>query len=109
VRAVVYALVAPLALFLAPVSASAGEVVKVSINDLAFAPAGLTVRVGDTVVWTNGDFVDHTATARNGDWDIMIPAGQAGSTTMGHVGTIDYYCRFHPGMTGTINVVAAKR
>ena len=51
-------------------SALAGEVVKVSIGDLAFAPANITVHVGDTIEWDNTDFVDHTATAKNGDWDV---------------------------------------
>ena len=45
---------------------AAGEVVRVAINDLAFSPAEVTAKVGDTIEWVNGDFVDHTATAKDG-------------------------------------------
>jgi plastocyanin len=32
-------------------------------------PAELTVARGDTVVWSNTDFVPHSTTARNSAWD----------------------------------------
>ena len=35
----------------------ASEVVKVSIGELTFKPADVTVHVGDEVEWVNGDFV----------------------------------------------------
>lgn len=88
--------------------ALAGEVVKVHISDLAFAPADITGRVGDTVEWVNGDFIDHTATAKSGDWDITIPAGTTGQVQLTRAATIEYFCRFHPGMTGTIHVAAGS-
>jgi plastocyanin len=87
-------------------SALGGEVVKVDISDLAFAPAEITARVGDTVEWDNGDFVDHTATAKSGDWDITIPAGKSGRVQLNREATIEYFCRFHPGMMGTIRVLS---
>jgi plastocyanin len=88
------------------VSALAGEIVQVKISDLAFGPAEITARVGDTIQWVNGDFVDHTATAKNGDWDVMIVAGKSAELQLTHAGSIDYFCRFHPNMTGTIHIVA---
>ena len=78
-----------------------------AVSDLAFAPSEITVRVGDIVEWANADFVDHTATAKSGDWDVLIPAGKSGRVELSRAGTVLYYCRFHPGMTGTIHVVAA--
>jgi plastocyanin len=89
--------------------ACAGEVVKVSIDDLAFQPADVTVRVGDRVEWVNDDFIDHTATATGGDWDVEIPVGASAGVELTRVGKIDYFCRFHPNMTGTIHVVGDKR
>ena len=94
---------------LSAAGAPAGEVVKVSIGDLAFAPAELTVHVGDTIEWDNADFVDHTATAKDGDWDVAIAAGKTGRVELHRAGTIAYYCRFHPNMTGTIKVLAAEQ
>ena len=81
----------------------AGEVVQVSISDLAFSPAEIRVNTGDTVEWVNNDFIDHTATG--GDWDVMIAAGQSARQQMTKTGTIKYFCRVHPDMTGTIHVV----
>jgi len=89
--------------------ALAGEVVKVSIDGLAFAPTEVTVHVGDTVEWDNADFVEHTATAKGGDMDVAIPAGKSGRVELSHPGTIAYYCRFHPNMTGTIKVLNADQ
>ena len=90
------------------VAAPAGEVVQVKINDLAFVPAEITVKVGDQVEWVNEDFIDHTATANSGEWDVMVPAGKSGQVQLGHAATITYFCRVHPGMTGTIHVSANR-
>jgi hypothetical protein len=38
-----------------------------------FVPAEVTAHVRDTIEWVNTDFVAHTATARDGAWDVVIP------------------------------------
>ena len=85
---------------------AAGEVVRVAINDLAFSPAEVTAKVGDTIEWVNGDFVDHTATDKGGAWDVAIAAGKSAQLALTTAGTFAYYCKFHPGMTGSIHVDA---
>lgn len=80
------------------------EVIQIKIADLAFTPSQVTAHVGDTVEWVNGDFVAHTATARNGAWDVMIPPKSSKSVVLKARGTVDYYCRFHPQMIGKITV-----
>jgi len=84
--------------------ALAGQAVQIKINSLAFAPTEVTARVGDTVEWVNEDFIDHTATAKNGDFDVTIPAGQSAQLQLTHAGTIEYFCRFHPNMTAKIQI-----
>jgi plastocyanin len=79
-------------------------VIEVKIKDLAFAPPQVTAHVGDTIKWVNGDFIAHTATARNGAWDVMIPANASKSVVLKAAGAVDYYCKFHPQMTGKIMV-----
>jgi plastocyanin len=86
----------------------AGEVVQVKIADLAFSPAEITIKEGDTIEWVNGDFIDHTATANNGAWDVLIAAGQSARQQFDHAGTSKYFCRVHPDMTGKVHVVAGK-
>lgn len=105
-RTIVVAVVAVFSAVAAPCAAG-GEVIKVSISDMTFSPAEVTVRVGDTVEWNNSDFVDHTATAKNSDWEVALPAGKSGGVELKHPGDVAYYCRFHPNMTGIIHVVAA--
>jgi plastocyanin len=85
-------------------SASAGEVIQIKMKKLVFEPAQVTVRVGDSIEWVNEDFIAHTATARNKDWDVNIPVNRSERVTVQRAGKIEYYCRFHPNMTGTINV-----
>lgn len=46
---------------------------RISMQDLVFAPAAAGAKVGDTVEWVNEDIFAHTATARNGDWDVTLP------------------------------------
>ena len=85
--------------------ATAGEIVRVPINDMAFSPGEITIKPGDTVEWVNNDFVDHTATAKDGGWDVLVGAGKSARLQFDHVGTTHYFCRFHPDMTGTVRVV----
>lgn len=86
-------------------SAPAGERARIVINDLDFAPSTVRVHVGDTVEWINKDIVEHTATARNGAFDVSTPKGRLASTRMNAVGRMEYFCRLHPNMVGVINVV----
>jgi plastocyanin len=84
--------------------ALAGEVVQVKISDLAFLPAEITVSVGDTVEWVNEDFIDHTATAKSGNWDVTVPAGKSAQVQINQSAPLAYFCRVHPNMTGTIHI-----
>jgi len=85
---------------------SAGEVARVTINGLAFSPPEIQAKVGDTIEWVNGDFVDHTATAKTGEWEVTIGAGKSAQLQLTHAGLLAYFCRIHPNMTGTIHVIA---
>jgi len=83
------------------------EVIQIVMDKMVFSPTETTASVGDTIEWVNNDILAHTATARNGDWDVAIAAKKTVSYVLKRAGSIDYYCRYHPNMTGRI-VVAAK-
>ena len=68
------------------------------------APAEVSAKVGDTIEWNNMDVLLHSATARNGDFDVNLPPKKTGSVVLKKAGTVDYYCRYHPNMKATINV-----
>ncbi len=92
-------------LVLAGASGSAGaEVIQIEMKQIAYAPAQVTAHVGDTIEWVNNDIVAHTATARNGAWNVMIAPNAKASVVLKSSGTIDYYCKFHPNMVGSITV-----
>ena len=84
-----------------PASAMA-QTITVTVKNMQFTPAAVTVHIGDTVTWINQDFVAHTTTARDGEWDIKVAPGKAGSVVMKSSGSFAYYCRFHPNMMGTV-------
>ncbi|QEN12514.1 cupredoxin domain-containing protein [Mycolicibacterium sp. ELW1] len=79
----------------------------VGITNFAFTPATLTVKVGDTVTWTNKDEEPHTVVA--GDGSFHSPGLDANATysfTFTKAGSFDYICSIHPFMRGTVVVSA---
>ena len=95
-----------LPLIFAAVSPAAAKTIQVTVQGIAFTPANISAQVGDTIEWTNKDFVLHSATARDHSWDINLPPNKTGRMVMKKAGAIAYYCRLHPNMTGTIEVKA---
>jgi plastocyanin len=78
------------------------ETIRIEAKGLVFSPAQVSAHVGDTIEWANGDFVAHTATARNHDWDVSLPPNSTRKIVLAKPGQVDYYCRFHPTMKGQI-------
>ena len=102
-------LLAALVLFvLGTIEIARGATHAVTIADLAFSPATLTITAGDTVTWTNQDQMIHTVTSTTGAFDSGdLDPGDAFSFTFTTPGTYDYLCTPHPFMTGQIVVQAA--
>ena len=84
---------------------AAAATLRVIIRDIAYHDVPAKAHVGDVIVWVNKDFVDHTATARDGGFDVVIPAGKTVRSTLRRAGKIAFTCRFHPQMTGVIAVL----
>ena len=78
--------------------------IQITSTDLVFAPAEVSARVGDTIEWINKDVFVHTATARNGDFDVMMPPKKTVTSVVTKAGTIEYYCRFHPNMKAVVTI-----
>jgi plastocyanin len=77
---------------------------EIEIDKLAFAPAPEVLHVNDRVEWVNADIFQHTATAADGSFDVDLPAGARARTILKRAGVVDYFCRFHPGMQGRLEV-----
>jgi plastocyanin len=85
------------------VSAHAATI-QISMENMVIAPAEMSAKVGDTIEWVNKDILAHTATAKNGDFDVVMPPKKTLTLVLKKAGTIDYYCRFHPNMKATLTV-----
>ena len=97
-------LVCAAALFAAGASA-AGTTHAVRIEGMKFIPERLEVAPGDTVVWTNKDFLPHSVTAsearvESGD----LAPSKAWRFVARKKGEMPYICRLHPGMKGVLVV-----
>jgi plastocyanin len=72
----------------------------------SFSPNPTTVRVGQTVAWTNNDNMAHDATQDSSRF--ATGTLNAGSTsapvTMSTAGTFTYHCTIHPDMVASITV-----
>ena len=85
------------------VSAHAATI-QITMENLVIAPTEVSAKVGDTLELINKDVLAHTATAKNGDFDVMMPPKKTVTYVLKKAGTIDYYCRFHPNMKAVLNV-----
>jgi plastocyanin len=90
-------------------SGTAGS--TVTIENLAFSPATLSVTAGTTVTFSNRDTIGHTAVNGvngvadpNALFNLDLPAGTAGTFKFDKPGTYQVTCTIHPGMHMTIVV-----
>ena len=99
------ALVAVCLAVLPAATLAAGNTHAVRIEGMKFIPERLEVAAGDTVVWTNKDFLPHSVTAS----EARVESGDlAPNKTWRFVarkkGEMHYICRLHPVMKGVLVV-----
>jgi plastocyanin len=88
-------------------SAPSGSTVKVTMKNLAFSPATIQVKSGQTIVFTNDDSPAHNVTWVSGPKftpSSTLNPGASFTLKVTQAGTIHYYCSIHPFMKGTIVV-----
>jgi plastocyanin len=83
----------------------AGRTHTVRIEGMKFIPERLEVASGDTVVWTNRDFLSHSVTAgeahvESGD----LAPNRSWRFVARKQGEMHYICRLHPVMKGVLVV-----
>jgi amicyanin len=76
----------------------------IRIKNLAFDPAGITVKMGSTVRWVNQDSVPHRIVFVDGADSTVLAPSQSWSRKFDQAGTYDYSCTIHPTMQGTVIV-----
>ncbi|HUF26661.1 MAG TPA: hypothetical protein VMM18_06740 [Gemmatimonadaceae bacterium] len=90
--------------------APAPSAVQVNLSGTSFVPSSVTLLQGGTVTWNNGSAEVHDVTfgtnaPAGGNIDPLGPGAEA-FRTFNVVAEIDYVCTRHPGMSGSISVVA---
>ncbi|WGS21620.1 MULTISPECIES: cupredoxin family copper-binding protein [unclassified Bradyrhizobium] len=78
--------------------------IQIVMENLVISPAEVSAKVGDTVEWVNKDVFAHTATARNGNFDVTLAPKQSATLVLKRPGTVDYYCRYHPNMKAVLKI-----
>jgi plastocyanin len=78
----------------------------VTINNFAFSPMVITIKMDTSVTWTNQDTVNHTVTSDSGSELASENFGRDASFshTFTKAGTYTYHCAPHPYMHGTVIV-----
>lgn len=74
------------------------------VDKLAYGPAPAALHVGDSVQWINRDIFKHSVTATSGTFDLDLAVGAKASVVLKKVDMVLYFCRYHPGMKGTLSV-----
>jgi plastocyanin len=94
-----------LLLCLSAAPATNGKPVKVTIDNLKYNPAKVTIAVGQTVQWINKDDHDHTVVAKNEEFDSdNLGRDDTFKYTFTKPGKYEYFCRYHPRMKGLVIV-----
>ena len=95
----------PAASTAAVASDAAADEAAITISQMQFSPARVTVKKGATVTWTQRDNMPHTVTASNGSFGSQtLNGGASDSRTFDEPGEYSYYCSLHPSMQGEIVV-----
>lgn len=92
------------AIFASMVVPAHAATIEITMENLVISPIEVSAKVGDTINWINKDVFAHTATAKNGDFDVTLPPKKSASSVLKKAGTVDYYCRYHPNMKATLKI-----
>ena len=90
---------------LVPTAAGPEAASEVGINNYAFSPVPLTVKVGTTVTWINHDDDAHTVDSAQGKFKSgVLSKDDKFEYHFTEAGEYPIVCRFHAKMTGKIIV-----
>ncbi len=80
-------------------------VYEVAIRNFVYEPASVSIRVGESVRWTNYDAAPHDAVAYTGSWKTpLLKVNESANQVYSEPGVYPYYCTVHPAMRGTVEV-----
>ena len=87
------------------------------LENMAYQPNPIEIKVGETITWINNDLSIHTVTegnpstiivSANGFDSGLISPEETFTHTFDKNGTIEYHCTLHPTMLGKVIVGGAS-
>lgn len=84
--------------------ADTGSNVVNATDALKFSPASITVGAGNAVEFRNTGSILHSVTLKDGTFDKDLKADGTVTFTAPPAGTVQYTCKYHAGMAGSITV-----
>lgn len=87
--------------------AAEAQATAITIDQFQYNPAELAAKVGQPITITNNDDIPHTVTAKNGAFDVTVPAKGTATVTVPKPGKYDYSCTLHPGQHNPASVNAS--
>ena len=79
----------------------------ITIDQFQYNPAELAAKAGQAVTITNNDDMPHTVTAKDGSFDVTVPAKGNASVTVPKAGDFPYTCTLHPGQHNPASIKAS--
>jgi plastocyanin len=79
----------------------------ITINDFQYEPAEAAAKVGQPITITNNDDMPHTVTAKDGSFDVNVPAKGSATVTVPKAGKFPYDCTLHPGQHNPASINAS--
>ncbi len=82
------------------------ETYNINIKNFAFSKKELRIKKGDTVIWTNLDYIWHTVTSNDGEElnSELLSKNEKYIHKFTKSGIFEYYCKPHTNMKGQIIV-----
>lgn len=92
--------------------AASTSAMMVTVNSTAFTPKTITIKVGETVTWTNSDTTAHNISSAAHPTHLvypplnlgMIQPGESKSLSFPTAGSYSYHDHIYPKLTGTVVV-----
>lgn len=83
------------------------QAAAITIDQFQYNPAELAAKVGQPITITNNDDFPHTVTAKDGTFDVTVPAKGNATVSVPKAGNFPYYCTLHPSQHNPASINAS--
>ena len=93
------------------ISAGATQSHEIIMKSISYEPKTLTIQAGDSVVWDNRSYTDHSATEVSAfDTGMVSPGKKSKAIVFSKPGSFKYHCTLHgTSMSGTLTVTETPK